>query len=340
LKNEISSRKDDHIALYDKAKSELDSGFGNYRLEHVALPELDFSEIDTSVEFLRKTMNLPLIISSITGGGKLSEKINRSLSELANNFNIGFAVGSQACAINHKEMEHSFKVRKYAPQIPILANIGASQLNYGLSVDDCRRAIDMIEADALIFHLNPLHEIFQTGGTTNFSGILGKIENMCSKIAVPIIVKEVGYGISYDVANKLCDVGVYAIDLAGAGSISWTEIEKGRSKDIIIQNAAASFADWGIPTTECIRSISKKVKFTKIIASGGINTGVEIAKAIALGADLCGNASGFLSRIMASSHKCENYLKTISLELKTAMFCTGSRTISALKMAKIDHLKI
>lgn len=337
---EVIHKKNNHIdsSLSDEALSSVYTGFDDYRLEHIALPEINFSEIDTSVKFLGRKINLPLIISAMTGGGERSAKINRSLSELANDFNICFSVGSQRCALEDATFEKSFKVRLHASNIPILANLGASQLNYGCSLDDCKKAVDMIDADAIVFHLNPLHEVFQINGTTNFAGLLKKIENVCKKIEVPVLIKEVGYGISSGVAKRLVDVGVYAIDVAGAGSISWVEIEKNRSHDIVIHKAASAFMNWGIPTTDCIKSIAAAVPAAKIIASGGVNDGVKMAKSIALGADLCGNAHGFLKRVVKSRSECENYIEALTFELKTAMFCTGCRNIHDLKSAKITKI--
>lgn len=332
-----SLRKDDHVALAlsEGMRPTSSTGFEKYRFEHNALPEIDFSEIDTSVKFLGRKIDLPLIISSITGGGKISEKINKALSEIANDFNIGFAVGSQTCAINDRRFEKSFKVRNYAPNILMFANVGAVQLNYGFSIDECKKAIDMIDADALIFHLNPLQEVFQHEGTRNFSELLKKIEKICSKLGAPVIVKEIGYGISASVAKKLYDVGVYAVDVAGAGSVPWSEIEQKRCNDIVLSSASKAFLDWGNPTAECVKEVSEKVKGLKIISSGGVRTGVDMAKSIALGADLCGNASDFLKRAIESRAECENFVEIMSLELKTAMFCTGCKNIAALKSAKM-----
>ncbi len=332
-----SLKKDQQItfALSEGASCITDAGFDNYRFEHIALPEIDFSEIDTSVKFLGRKLKIPLIISSITGGGNKSEKINRSLAGLSNDYGVGFAVGSQTCALKDSSLEKSFRVRPYAPNSLILANMGAAELNYGFTIDECRRAVDMIDADGLILHLNPLHEVFQRNNTTNFSDLLKKIERICEKLDAPVIVKEVGYGISSFVAKKLADAGVYAIEVAGAGSISWSAIEKEASRDVVLRAAADSFRGWGNPTTECIESIAKSVKNVKIIASGGVNTGVKIAKSIALGADLCGNASAFLQKIMESRSECENFMETIMMELKTAMFCTGCKNLEELKKARI-----
>ncbi|GHT93062.1 isopentenyl-diphosphate delta-isomerase [Alphaproteobacteria bacterium] len=338
--NKISVRKDEHvsIALSEFPSVELDPGFRNYRFEHNALPELDFSEIDTSINVLGRKMTIPMMISPITGGSEKSKKINKALSELANDFKIGFAVGSQRCALTDSSLEITYKIRKYAPDILVFANFGAVQLNYGFSIDECRRAIEMIDADAMVFHLNPLHEVFQMGGNTNFSGLLKKIEKICSKLDAPVIVKEVGYGISKAVAKRLADVGVYAIDVAGAGSISWSEIEKKRSKDVVVHSASKAFIGWGNPTAECIREIADNVEDVKIIASGGVKTGVDMAKSIALGADFCGNASEFLKRAMISRSECEIFVESLILELKTAMLCTGCKNIDELRKAKIKKI--
>jgi isopentenyl-diphosphate delta-isomerase len=339
-RKEFSTRKDEHIsiALAESSPVELDSGFKNYRLEHNALPEVNFSEIDTSLNVLGRRMNLPIMISPITGGSEKSKKINKSLSELANDFKIGFAVGSQRGALTNSSLEVTYKIRKYAPDILVFANFGAVQLNYGFSIDECRRAIEMIDADAIVLHLNPLHEVFQAGGNTNFSGLLHKIEKICSKLEAPVVVKEVGYGIAASAAQKLADVGVYAVDVAGAGSISWPEIERKRSKDVVVHNASKAFIGWGNPTAECIENIAAHVKNIKIIASGGVRNGVDIAKSIALGADFCGNASEFLKRATVSRSECEIFMESLILELKTAMLCTSCKNISELKKAKIKKI--
>ena len=333
----FSSKKDRHInfALSECAKCTADAGFDDYRFEHNALPEIDFSEIDTSTEFLERKLNLPLVISSITGGSGKSEKINRLLAEIANDFGIGFAVGSQACALRDPSLENSFKIRKYAPNALILSNLGAADLNYGFSLDECKKAVEMIEADGLFLHLNPLHEVFQANGTTNFSGLLKKIENICSKLGASVIVKEVGYGISSAVAQKLINAGVFAIEVAGAGSISWSGIEQEASENIVTKTTAKIFQDWGNPTAECVKAIAQDVKNAKIIASGGVDDGLKMAKAMALGADLCGNAGAFLQHIVISQTDCENFVKSLAFELKTAMFCTGCKDINELKAAKL-----
>jgi isopentenyl-diphosphate delta-isomerase len=197
----------------------------------------------------------------------------------------------------------------------------------------------MIEADALILHLNPMQEIFQIDGNTNFSGLLRKIEKICSSIEYPVIVKEVGYGISASVAKKLQDVGVYGVDVAGAGSISWSSLESRRSSDIVVRNASNAFRDWGNPTVDCIKSIAEATKKIKIIASGGVKTGVDMAKSIVFGSDICGNASSFLEKIMDSHSECENFVESLILELKATMLCVGSKNIQELRSAKLLKVK-
>lgn len=337
---EIEKRKIDHLSLACDFvnRSTVGAGFSDYRFEHNALPELNFEEIDTSLDFLSRNLKLPLIISSITGYD-VSERINRGLAGIANDFGLGMAVGSQRIAIEDGALEDGFRIRRYAPNILLLANLGAVQLNYNYSVDECRRAIDMIEADALVLHLNPMQEVFQIEGNTDFSGLLKKIEEVCSSVKYPVIVKEIGYGISATVAKKLQNAGVYGIDVAGAGTISWSCLESKRSSDIVVKNAASAFMDWGNSTVDCIKSIAEMGKKIKIIASGGVRNGVDIAKSIALGADICGNASDFLQKITISHSDCENFVESLILELKTAMLCVGCGNIQELKSAKLLKTK-
>lgn len=333
----ISNRKDDHLRLCfeNEVLSSVSTGLDDYRFVHNALPEIDFAEISTATRFLGRDIKFPMLISSMTGGAEKSGKINKALAEMANDFGMCFAVGSQRIALENNDFSKSFRIRNYAPDIPILANLGAVQLNYGFSIDECKRAVEMVDADALLLHLNPLQEVFQSGGNTNFSGLLKKIEHICAGLYVPVIVKEVGNGISSFVAAKLYSAGVYGIETAGAGSISWSMLESLRSSDVVLQKSAKAFVNWGNPTAECIKNISSEAKNVKIIASGGIKNGVDIAKSIALGADICGNASEFLKAVLISRSECENFVESLILELKIAMFCVGCKSISDLKSAQL-----
>ncbi len=194
----------------------------------------------------------------------------------------------------------------------------------------------MIEADAFILHINPLQEVFQPDGNTNFSGLLNKVAEICEKVSVPVIIKEVGYGISASVAKKLHDIGVKIVDVAGSGSVSWSSIESARSNDLVIQAAAQAFKDWGNITADLVADISQKIPEIDLIASGGITNGVEIAKALVLGAKLCGMALPFLKAALKSEKECEDLIKILQFELKTAMFCTGAASISDLKKVTLE----
>lgn len=337
----IVVRKEEHIALSlrDDVRSGVSAGFDDYSLEHCALPEIDFAKVDTSVTFLGRKLKIPLMISSMTGGCDYGAKINARLAEVASDYGIGLSVGSQRAAIEKPELAKTFDVRKYAPDILLFSNLGAAQLNYGYTIDHCKAAVRMIDADALILHLNPLHEVFQSKGNTDFSKLLPKIELVCNKLCVPVIVKEIGYGISWKVAKQLFDAGVYAVDIAGAGSISWVDIEKHRTKDIIVRSAADSFKSWGISTTDCLLSIKENIKKAKIIASSGVNNGVDMAKAMALGAKLCGNASTFLKKIVSARAECDNYVESLMFEFKAAMFATGCSKVSDLHSVNIKKVR-
>lgn len=339
MQNTTACRKDSHLFCWSlDGRVGVSSGFEKIRFEHNALPEIDFDSIDTSTKFLGRKLDFPMVISPLTGGSQKSEKINIGLAEIANDFNIGLAVGSQRVMLEDPSCAKTFKVRNYAPRILVLANLGAVQLNYGYSVDECKRIVDMIDADALMLHLNSLQEVFQPEGNVNFADLLSKIEQVSSALDVPVIVREVGYGISASVAQRLYDVGVKIVDVAGSGSVSWAEVESARSDDIVMKRAAESFHNWGNSTAECVESIAAEVPKMKIIASGGIKTGVDMAKAIALGADICGNASDFLAKILKSRAECENFIEALKIELKTTMFCVGCKKLQDLRSVPLKRV--
>ena len=321
----INARKNNHIevCLREDVRSKTSNGFEKYRLVHNALPECDFDSFRTDVSFLNKTIAAPLMISSMTGGTEQGERINRNLLEAAAALNLPFAIGSQRIYIGRENNSLSH-YREIAKNIPILANLGAVQLNYGYGRDECLKAVDMIRADALILHLNPLQELIQSGGDTNFSGLLHKIEALCSDFPVPVIVKEVGWGIGKNAARLLTDAGVSMIDVAGAGGTSWSQVESliNGSEDIL--SLAAPFADWGIPTAECIRQIHEMDSSIQIIASGGITNGVEAAKAVMLGAQIAGMASCLLpAAAKKDPERVYKKLQTIIQQYKIARFLSN-----------------
>jgi isopentenyl-diphosphate delta-isomerase len=336
----IEERKADHIKinLEKDVKSGLDSGLERYRFVHEALPELDLARIDTTLSLFGKTMKAPILISSMTGGTRHAGDLNRRLAEAAQECGIAMGVGSQRAALEHSEQADSFKVRAAAPDILLFANIGAVQFNYGYGLDECRRAVEMIEADALYLHLNAIQEAVQPGGDTDFSGLAKKIEQVCAKLEVPVIAKEVGWGISGRTAKLLAECGVQAIDVAGAGGTSWSQVEMYRAPDEFTRNLAASFVGWGIPTAESIRQVREAVPGMTVFASGGLKDGLDIAKALALGATLGGMAGPFLK---AAAINTDNVVETIRLtqrQIEIAMFACGAGSLGELGMEKLAEL--
>ncbi|MBK9009135.1 MAG: type 2 isopentenyl-diphosphate Delta-isomerase [Anaerolineae bacterium] len=328
----IDQRKADHIKinLEQDVRSALTTGLENYRFIHEALPELDLNRLDTTVSLFRKLLAAPILISSMTGGTAEAETINLRLAEAAQEMNIAMGVGSQRAAIEHPEQARTFQVRRVAPDILLFANLGAVQLNYGYTIDHCRRAVDMIQADALILHLNPLQEAVQDAGDTNFDGLAKRIEEVCKQIEVPVIAKEVGWGISERTAKLLSDCGVSAIDVAGAGGTSWSQVEMHRAPDEFTRQLAATFVGWGIPTADSILNVKKATPDMTIFASGGIKDGLDIAKCIALGATLGGMAGQFLKAAAISTEQAVDMMKLTKRQIEVTMFASGAGTLKEL----------
>lgn len=334
LSAETQTRKADHLRICleeDVQFRETTSGLERYRFVHCCLPELDLRDIDLTTHFLGKTLSSPLLISSMTGGTDQAELINFRLAAAAQQYGLAMGVGSQRVAIERPEVAKTFAVRSVAPDIFLFANLGAVQLNYQYGIDECRKVVDLLEADALILHLNPMQECVQTGGDTNFRGLLEKIALLCEKLPIPIIAKEVGNGISAPMAEKLMQIGVSAIDVAGAGGTSWAKVESERAVDERQRRLGATFADWGLPTAECITSIRAITPTIPLIASGGLRNGLDAAKAIALGADLAGMAMPFLQAAQESEAALHKLVEILLAEISITLFCTGNATVSNLK---------
>ena len=332
-----AERKADHIRvnLEEDVDSGLIAGFEHLHFEHNALPELDLNEIDLSQEFLGKTLAAPLLISSMTGGTSQASDINRNLAKAAQAAGIAMGLGSQRVAIEDPGLADTFNMRAVAPDALMFANLGAVQLNYGYGKEEAQRAIDMIEADALVLHLNALQEAVQPEGDTNFSDLLSKIDTLTNSVSVPVIAKEVGWGISASVATRLVEAGVAVIDVAGAGGTSWSQVEMHRAAEEKQADLAARFVDWGIPTAEAVRQVRAALPNTPIIASGGLRAGLDIAKSIALGAQLGGMAGPFLRAAVDSSEAVSDLIDQTLRELRVCMFATGSRDLESLKVAKM-----
>lgn len=331
---ETQNRKADHLRVCleeDVQFRETTTGLERYRFVHCCLPELDFDEIDITTTFLGKPLGAPLLISSMTGGTELAKTINYRLAEVAQQYKLAMGVGSQRVAVENPEVVDTFAVRSLAPDILLFANLGAVQLNYTYGVDQCQRAIDTLEADALILHLNPLQECVQTNGDKNFRGLLDKISQLCYKLPVPVIAKEVGNGISAAMAKKLIEAGVSAIDVAGAGGTSWAKVEGERAKDARQRRMGKTFADWGLPTAECVANVRAAAPNIPLIASGGLRDGADAAKAIALGADMAGLAWPFLQAAAESEAAVRELAEVLMAEIAAVLFCTGNATLSELK---------
>ncbi len=324
---ETRDRKAEHIDLALEERIQLRAHFfEEYYFDHQALPEIDLAELDVSVSFLGKQLRAPLLISCMTGGTGEATRINRNLARAAEECGIAIGVGSQRKAIEDASMVPSFQVRDVAPTVPLLANLGAVQLNYGFGLDECRAAVEMIEADALVFHLNPLQEALQPEGQCDFRNLIEQMGEIAARLEVPVIAKEIGCGIAGGTARRLKEAGISIIDSAGLGGTSWARIEARRAADVDIGEL---FADWGVATPRSIREL-RAVGGLTVIGSGGVRTGVDVAKAIALGADLVGMAQPFLETANQSAELTVEKCRRTVRELKIAMFCAGAIDVPAL----------
>lgn len=333
----LVTRKSDHIRinLEQDVRSTRTTGLENYYFIHEALPELDLDKIDPSTNLFGRHLSAPILISSMTGGTRKAGTINFRLAEAAQTMGVAMGVGSQRAALEHPVQASSFQVRKAAPDILLFANLGAIQLNNGYTLEHCRRAVDMIQADALILHLNPLQEAVQAGGDVNFHGLARKIESVCRKLEVPVIAKEVGWGISGRTAKLLADCGVAAIDVAGSGGTSWSQVEMHRAPDNFTRQLAGTFVGWGIPTADSIQLVRQAAPNMPILASGGLKDGHDIAKCIALGAALGGMAGQFLKAAAISTERTIEMLNLVKRQIEVTMFATGVRTLNGLKNDKL-----
>ena len=336
----IETRKTEHIRINlekDVQFPRLTTGLENYRFLHHALPEIDLADIDASVTLSGKTLNAPILISSMTGGTDLALQLNKRLAEAAQATGIAMGLGSQRAGIEQPELVRTYTVRDVAPDILLFANVGAVQFNYGFGAEQCQRAVDMVEADALNLHFNVLQEAVQPEGDTNFAGLANKVAEVCRAISVPVIAKEVGWGFSPRDVRLLADAGVAAIDVAGAGGTSWSEVEYHRAPTAFHARVAAAFADWGIPTAEAITYAVEAAPDLPVIASGGLRDGIDIAKCIALGATLGGLAGPFLKAADQSTEATVQLIRELTAEVRIAMLCSGARTIHELQQTEIIH---
>jgi isopentenyl-diphosphate Delta-isomerase len=335
--SQTQARKKQHLEIcLDTASvsGHSSTGFDRYRFIHNALPELDLDEIDVATTFLRTKLKAPILISSMTGGFDLARKVNRNLATAAQHLGIAMGVGSQRVAIEEASAAASFQVRDVAPDILLFGNLGAVQLNYGYSIEQCRRAVAMIGADALILHLNVLQEALQPEGNRNFKGLTEKIAAVCRELKVPVVVKEVGNGISVEVAKRLRCAGVAAIDVAGKGGTAWSAVEAQRATQQG-KPYSTTFTDWGIPTEEALVGVRAALPEIELVASGGIRSGLDVAKSIALGADLAAFGQPLLAAALESSGEVVKFIGGIIQELKVAMLCIGAANLESLRRSTL-----
>ena len=333
----MSDRKEQHLRI----AADLDvgschtTGLERYALLPCALPEMALDDVSVKTRFLGHELGAPLLLSAMTGGTRRAHEINRRLAAAAQRRGLAMGLGSQRVALEGAEPMASYRVREVAPDVLLLANLGAVQLNLGFGLEECHHAVEAVGADGLVLHLNALQEAIQPEGNTDFRGLFSKIARLCRQAPYPVIVKEVGWGISGEVARQLEVAGVAAVDLAGSGGTSWSRVEGHRLASEEERQVAAAFDDWGLPTAEALVQAREACPKLPLIASGGIVTGVEVAKCLALGANLTGMARPLLHAALESDRALEQQLDVILRQLGIAMFCCGARTVADLGSERI-----
>ncbi|CEI82422.1 isopentenyl-diphosphate delta-isomerase [Oceanobacillus oncorhynchi subsp. incaldanensis] len=333
----INQRKTEHIRLCLEGDVEgvnKSTGLEGIHFLHNALPEIDFADISLRTSFLGKALQAPFLVSSMTGGSELATTINQNLARAAEQKGWALAIGSTRAFLESEQHKDSFLIRRQAPTVPLIVNIGAVQLNYGYGAEECQRIIDKTEADSIVLHLNSLQEAVQDGGDLNFKDLLPKIEQVCKQVEAPVGVKEVGFGIDGEAAKRLYDAGISYIDVAGAGGTSWSQVEKLRSKDPLKRAAAEAFNNWGNPTKDCLVTVRSELPEAPLVASGGMKTGVDAAKAITIGADIIGYARHLLQAATESAEAVVQTMDQLELELKMTMFGVGAADLNELKNTK------
>lgn len=335
---DIGRRKRDHIdiVMSGVARHAAPAGFDAIHFLHNALPEVDFHSIDLSTEFLGRRLKLPFLASSMTGGPDVAERVNRAIAEAAQAMGFAMGVGSQRISLTTND-RHGLgpELRRLAPDVPLYGNLGAVQLVTGMGIDDARRAVEAIGADALILHLNPLQEALQEGGDTSWTGVEAAIERLARALDVPIIAKEVGSGISGAVARRLADCGVAAIDVAGAGGTSWAAVEGSRAQAAEGQSLGEIFRNWGIPTAQALDQVRAACPDVPVIASGGIRHGLDAAKAIRLGATLAGQAASLLGPALQGTEAVIAHVEAFARALRITCLVTGSQDLAELRRAPL-----
>lgn len=337
--SQIQQRKDDHlrICLEEEVESGISTGLAGYRLEYDALPEINLEDVDLSVELFGKKLSAPIIIGSMTGGSDWAGEINMRLARVAAKLGIGMALGSQRAMLKHPEITATFAVRDAAPELPLLlGNIGAVQLNYGVGIDDLKALVNDVQADGLFFHLNPLQEAIQPEGDTRFADLIPKLHQAIESLQVPCLAKEVGSGISSRTAQKLARLPLAGVEASGVGGTSWARVEGYRAQPKSISALLGErLRGFGTPTAESIQHCREAFGERVVIGSGGMRTGMDVAVALALGANAVAMARPALAAASTSEEAAEIFLRDLIHELKVICFCTGSPNIDALRQTKV-----
>lgn len=328
-----AGRKAEHIRINleeDVAAKGVTTGLERYRFIPRALPEIDLADVDLTRDLFGYRLGAPLFISCMTGGVPEAERINHTLAEAAQELRLAIGLGSARVLLERPEVLPSFDIRRRAPDVPIFANLGAVQLNRGVGVEQCRRLVNLLQADALVLHLNALQEALQPEGDTCFAGLIDRIAELCRHLEVPVVAKEVGWGIAPAEVALLLEAGVAAIDVAGAGGTSWSEVERHRMESPVRRRVAAAFADWGLPTADAVQDARRIAPDALIFASGGLRDGMDVAKVVALGADLAGMAGPFLKAAAQSTQAVLDLAEEVIEVLRTVMFATGEPSLADL----------
>ncbi len=341
LTNPIEERKSDHLKISlkkDVQAKQVSPGFEDIYFVHRALTEIEREEIDLSTVVLDHRFSAPLIVGAMTGGTPEAARVNRAIAGAVEELGLGMGVGSQRAALEDAKLENTFAItRKEAPNAFLIANIGAPQLVRGYGVEEAQKAVEMMDANALAIHLNPLQETVQLEGETNYRGILKEIGKIAKEIHVPVIVKETGAGIAAEVAKLLEVVGVSCIDVAGAGGTSWAAVEYHRAKrdgDELRQRLGKTFWDWGIPTVTSLIEVTQSVDLP-VIASGGVRSGLQVAKGLALGASLASMSLPILPPAIKGKREVRKRLQTVLEELRNTMFLVGADSLPKIRRAPL-----
>ena len=344
LQGHLSARrKDSHLAVV--AQEDVESGLSQrawerWGLPHLALPEGRPEDMDLRTSLLGKALNAPVMIAGMTGGSPRAGEINRRLAVVAQELGLAMGLGSQRVLLEQDGLVPTFQVRDLAPDVLLLANVGAIQLSLGVGVDDCRRLVDLVGADALAVHLNPIQEMVQPEGDRDWRDLRPRIEELISTVGVPVVIKEVGFGISGEMARICRDMGAVAIDVGGGGGTSWARIEGLRAQDPERQAMGETFRRWGITTgdavIECRAALGQDFP---IIATGGVRTGVDVARALALGADIAGMALPFFRAADESEDAATALGRRILEELRIAMLCSGADGLAGMRELQLRESK-